>query len=523
MGNLNEENYLDDLLKNMNEETVDSEDIIASDEIFGSEDMPIQQQLDTDNDTVLNELSEEYNDIFEPEDNNFKISDIPDREPLELSQRELDRLEHMDADTISSNVISDNPLVETLSSKRQEMLSESEQSVTEESASNFLNKEISNEVTSEVALTNENMKKKNTKEKRDKKDKPIKAKKNFSLGKFIRNIFFEEIITEDKAVVDSINKVKENGNLLLHESDNSIENETNEPKDENERVIQELFGNVEAGTDDVANIQSEKQVKKGFIARIKEKIAIKKAKSAELDKAFEEAEEKEIELNKIAKEAKKAKKAAAQNKKTETKNAKASKPKKQKKEKVKKPKKEKKPKEPTKPEDLLKIKPVSLLFLILFVSGVVILVQIGISSFYYTNDINKAKRYYELGNYEKAYEALHGTELKASDEHLYDQICTIMYVRKQYISYQNYVKLGMGVDALDSLVMGIQSYYDNYPTAKDLGVSEQLDAAKAEIVQGLKTSFSMSEEKAIGYSALSKENFTQYYMTLESYGGMVTK
>lgn len=459
------------------------------------------------------ELGEEYNDMFEPEDSNFKISDIPDREPAELTQSELDRLASMNLDGMLEDVANESVSVDQLFGTK-------DSSSTANEGSPIIDKDIleAQSVASAIKAVTNGMNitadTKKSKDKNSKKKNKEKKDKKFHLAKFIKNIFFEDTEQPD-----------ENSSLNTQNPE--------EPKDENERVLQELFGNdamnkypVENETKDENEYKGDNQyigdydnniepVKKGFFAKMKAKSVAKKLKAAELLKAEEEAEQVEIQKKK---EAKAKKKEAAKNKKD---NAKAAKPKKPKKEKVKKPKKEKKPKEPTRPQDMLKIKPLSVVFLVTFVAGVVILTEILNTTLYYNNDIKNAKLYFENGNYQNAYDSIQGVNLKSTDQQLYNQITTIMYVDKQYISYQNYVKLGMGVEALDSLVKGIQRYYTYYPTAKELGVSEQLDATKAEIVSALKSTFSMSEEKAISYASLSELDYTQYYMTLESYGGLV--
>ena len=107
--------------------------------------------------------------------------------------------------------------------------------------------------------------------------------------------------------------------------------------------------------------------KKGFFARLKYRLEQMKAKHIEEEKAEEEAERLDEEEKQKNKELKKA---AATEKKEQKKQAgeakkaqKANKPKKVK------PKKVKKPKEPPKPQDILKIKPVSIVMLVLFVAA----------------------------------------------------------------------------------------------------------------------------------------------------------
>ena len=563
----------------VSDEVVASDDLVVSDEVEVSDDLAVSEELDdismsvadkigkastgviSDENKRINELSEDYNELFEPEDRDFKISDIPDREPAELTQSELDRLADMNSnemDDTANESVSVNQFLDKKDNNSKDNLNENdlnENDIKNKSSNNINStdklgdsildidsfeaeaiaaaaKAISGGVISAAEDIIPNIKIKKQKKDKVKSDKSESDKlksgkkktvKKNSILKFIRNIFFEDLEHTEK---------------VEQELQGSIE-KNDEPRDENQRVLDELYGNDgqkefvndsdykgdndfkgdSAFKDNNNDNSNDEPIKKGFFARKKAKAAAKKAQLSELMKAEEDAEE--LELNK-KKAAKAEKKLAAKVKKEEAK-AKKEESKKPKEEKVKKPKKEKKPKEPTRPQDMLKIKPMSLILLVSFVAGMVVLIEIGNTAFYYNNDVNQAKLYFQNENYQKAFDSLQGVTLKSADEELYNQINTIMFVQKQYTSYQNYVKLGMGVEALDSLIKGVQRYYEYYPTAKDLGVAEQLDANKALIDSALKTTFSMSEEKAISYASLSDIDFTQYYLTLESYGGMVTK
>jgi len=563
-----EHNVIEELA--VSEELADSEELAASVQLADLKDPSVSENLDnisidianqigkaitgviSDDNIVTNELSEEYNDLFEPEDSDFKISDIPDREPAELTQSEMDRLADMNSDEILDDEANESLSVNQLFDENDNMLKENSLKGIDSNdkvGGSILDNDIleaeaiaaaASAITSGVISSATDIKpkfkiksKKSDKKKSDKKksDKK-KIGKKINILKFIKNIFFEDSDQVDQ--LEQANQLDQAAQVDLAQQDSTDKHQ--EPKDENQRVLEELYGdnaqeefindNDYKGNNDFTdtndnsdNSYNIKPVKKGFLAKWKAKSAARKANLAESAKAEEDAEE--LEFNK-KKDAKTEKKLTAKNKKDQAKSKKAE-SKKPKPEKVKKPKKEKKPKEPTKPQDILKIKPLSLVLLLSFVVGIVVLIEIGNTAFYYNNDISQAQLYFQNENYQKAYDSLQGVDLKPADEELYNQINTIMFVQKQYTSYQNYVKLGMGVEALDSLIKGVERYYTYYPTAKELGVSEQLDANKELIVSALKSTFSMSEEKAISYGSLADLDFTQYYLTLESYGGMVTK
>lgn len=553
----------------------ESEEKVAAEDLAAVSDTENNTTSENDmNESTPIQLGEEYSHLFEPESSDFKISDIPDRDPEELSQSEIERLANMDLDdflneneaesvSVSSllgsgetpnkqdtnnveNIIptATSPVKDILDDPATNEMSVTGTSVTETSgtrtsgtgtsatgidgtatdmvtgAANLagdalgalggLAQEISTESAAVAAAAaslgeavNPKDKKKEKKAKKPKKSKDNKdtsdkdpknkkAGKKFNLLEFIKNIFFEEIESPEKI----------------------SDKELVEPKDENERVLRELYGDTTDTEYDDESVPEEKS-KKGFFSK-----KGKKTKNVE-ESSEEDEDDAEYELERQNnKKAKKEKKAADKAKKKEAAEAKkAKKPPKPKKEP--KPKKPKKPKKPTRPQDMIKIKPGSLILFIMFVSGIVIFVQISNTAFQYQNSVSKANFYYQSGNYEKSYQYLQGVELKEADKHLYEQVITIMYLQKHYSSYEHYVELGMGVEALDSLIKGVSRYYEFNNKAKELGVSEQYDAIRVELVDALKTTFAISEAKAISYAALADEDFVQYYYTLESYGGMI--
>ena len=243
------------------------------------------------------------------------------------------------------------------------------------------------------------------------------------------------------------------------------------------------------------------------------------AKRIEEEKAEEEAERLDNEEKQKNKELKKA---AATEKKEKKKQAaeqkKAAKPKKVKQSK---PKKEKKPKEPPKPGDILKIKPLSLVMLVLFVAGVVVLISVLNSALYYNTNSSQAKTYYNNGEYDKAYSKLNGMKLNSNDKTLYEQASTIMYVKRQYDSYENYMSLNMKTEALDALIKGIDRYNTFRSTAQELGIDDKFKAEYQNIIDALQNTFKISEAQGISLADMSNSDFTNYYLKIKEYGKAV--
>lgn len=319
--------------------------------------------------------------------------------------------------------------------------------------------------------------------------------------------FFRKI---KKVFFDSLEDDKESADDVVKESENTLSE--NESKDENEQIIEDVFGNKDT-------LDDSESPKKGFFARFKYRLAQMKAKRIEEEKAEEEAERLDNEEKQKNKELKKA---AATEKKEKKKQAaeqkKAAKPKKVKQPK---PKKEKKPKEPPKPGDILKIKPLSLVMLVLFVAGVVVLISILNSALYYNTNSSQAKTYYNNGEYDKAYSKLNGMKLNSNDKTLYEQASTIMYVKRQYDSYENYMSLNMKTEALDALIKGIDRYNTFRSTAQELGIDDKFKAEYQNIIDALQNTFKISEAQGISLADMSNSDFTNYYLKIKEYGKAV--
>ncbi|MDO5519808.1 MAG: hypothetical protein Q4G58_04875 [bacterium] len=102
----------------------------------------------------------------------------------------------------------------------------------------------------------------------------------------------------------------------------------------------------------------------------------------------------------------------------------------------------------------------------------------------------------QIGRYEVAYEELSGINLKASDQELYDKLQTIMLMNKHQNSYENFRELNMNVEALDSLLKGLERYDEYYSQAKEHGVAANYDSMKKQMIAELKQAFDLSESDA---------------------------
>lgn len=354
-----------------------------------------------------------------------------------------------------------------------------------------------------------------------------KKKRKKGILSVIKDIFFESLDDETEDSADTLEKsgraAKKEAKMAKKaaKADKNDKNKATDAeqvpaakeKDENELLIEEVFHGKDTLDDSAAP-------KKGLFAKIKyrmQQFKAKQAKECEAEEQQEEIERQEKQQQVAAKKAQAAeKKQKAAEKKTAKKEA-------AKKAKAKKPKKEKKPKkpkvkQPPKPGDIIRFKPKSIIVFVMLIVGIVVLVQMFGYTINYSGNINLAKDYYANQEYDKAYNSLDGIKLSGDDETLYKQAKVVMYVQRQYESYENYEKMNMHTEALNALVKGVDRYQTYRSEAKELGVEDKMTEVYNLIIKAFKDKFKMSETEAISLVELSKLDFTSYYYKIEAYG-----
>lgn len=392
-----------------------------------------------------------------------------------------------DESAVSDNMIPDEDIIsqiDSLSDKEEEAIEDliSLGEDDRDEASSDIKQYVSDKAASDKEASSD---KKNNK----KKDKSSKG----GILALFRKIFFEQVKDDDEPLEDA--------------------------KDENEQVLQELYGK---NTEDGELLSEKNKKKKGPFAKFKAGMKERKEKALEEERLEEEAEELELEEKKRKKEEKKA---AAQEKKEAAKAAKEenkAKKNEQKANKPAKPKKDKKPKKekkPTNPRDILKIKPMSVVMFVILVASFILMITMLNNVLDYTQNISRARGYMQNGNYAAAYRIVHGMELSKSDEAMEEQLRVIMVVERQYESYQNYKQLGMNVEALDALIKGLVQYEDYKQKAEELGVITPMSDTRRIILDTLLAEYKIDEKLANDLVALFNKDFTRYYRSMETYGG----
>lgn len=354
-----------------------------------------------------------------------------------------------------------------------------------------------------------------------------KKKRKKGILSVIKDIFFESLDDETEEAADTLEKsgraAKKEAKMAKKaaKADKNDKNKATDEeqvpaakgKDENELLIEEVFHGKDTLDDSAAP-------KKGLFAKIKYRMQQFKAKQAKAGEAEEQQEEIERQEKQQQVAAKKAQAAEKKQKAAEKKTAKKEVAKKAK---AKKPKKEKKPKkpkvkQPPKPGDIIRFKPKSIIVFVMLIVGIVVLVQMFGYTINYSGNISLAKDYYANQEYDKAYNSLDGIKLSGDDETLYKQAKVVMYVQRQYESYENYEKMNMHTEALNALVKGVDRYQTYRSEAKELGVEDKMTEVYNLIIKAFKDKFKMSETEAISLVELSKLDFTSYYYKIEAYG-----
>ncbi|MBR1450897.1 MAG: hypothetical protein IJ591_04185, partial [Lachnospiraceae bacterium] len=120
----------------------------------------------------------------------------------------------------------------------------------------------------------------------------------------------------------------------------------------------------------------------------------------------------------------------------------------------------------------------------------------------YSQVIKKDKKFYTTGEYQKTYEYMRGHKLTSEDKLLYDRTTTLLRIKRPYDSYQNYMKLGYRMEALNALVQGVQMIDTYAEDAASLGINDKYSKQSRLIYDELYNTFGVTVERARSWIAL---------------------
>lgn len=245
-----------------------------------------------------------------------------------------------------------------------------------------------------------------------------------------------------------------------------------EPEKKKKSFMDVLFGEDDSDESTPEELEEKRQKKEE--AKLKRKEKNKEKKAAQNEKKQKDQKEKQAKLasKKAARKAEEAKLLAAEG-----------------------------------PEKKLN-KPLCVIVILFFlcIGGAVIL---GTNVFDYTLVITKATTYFERQKYGMAYREILGVNVKEQDKDLESRIYTVMYVERQYEAYENYRVMDKPDKALDSLLQGLAKYDDYYQEAQTLNILDDYNYAKNQIVTALNETYGMTEADALELLQLPDQEYTE--------------
>lgn len=250
---------------------------------------------------------------------------------------------------------------------------------------------------------------------------------------------------------------------------------------------------------DVQNIKQEKEKKDGFFKRIFGNIITEQ--SAEEEAKEREKEQADAEEKKAAKEEKKQQTA-------EEKAAKAEQAKEEKEKKAaakaeqaaaKAAEKEEKKRlraEQEANEVVGRINPVGAAIVMVFFGLLCVAVVFGSQALSYTTSVKSAESSFEQRDYKNAYDSLAGVSVSDSSKELKQKVRMCMQLQREYDAYQNYYKMKMYLESLDSLIGGIRLYDANKAKAEQYDMLSQYNELESKLANQLYNEFGVSESQA---------------------------
>ena len=544
-----QEDYLDQLLKNMSDEqkqNSDEEDSILNlapdiDEISSmSEDEIMQLLAAGENSAEENDISEEPEDVLdmltEPGDNDLQaiqelLQKSDNNEMVEEENQETEAqtlTTEPDEDKLASSLEKKQKRKEEAAARKaQKEAEKKEKAASRKAAKEAKNAEKEAKI-AEKKAKNEEKKAKAAEKKARAAEKAAKAdveEVNVEAGQPTQQDLEQQEQDFDTSVLDSIVSEAES---LSAEGDAELQPETEESASNiaDDLDLSSLFGDTDDETilnqeeqkidfpDFVALkeedadallrdvTEQEEKGKKGFFAKLFDFLTEEDEEEQKGNENIQLSEENQEILNDLDREEgkkkkknkKKGKKADGEEKEDGKKPAKKAKEKKPKKEK---PKKEKVPKEkesPLIPEKKLSFKKVIPTILIAISLAVLLIVFVHSSTDY--TDRKTARTAFYAGDYQTCYQNLHGKELNESEHIMYAKSESILYIRIWLREYEMFAEEGDEMRALDSLIQTVDQYPGLYTYAVQWNAGSEVAAGYDEILNILADKYGLTQEQA---------------------------
>ena len=240
-----------------------------------------------------------------------------------------------------------------------------------------------------------------------------------------------------------------------------------EKKEKKDGFFKRIFGNI------ITEQSAEEEAKE----REKEQADAEEKKAAKEEKKQQTAEEKaaKAEQAKEEKEKKAAAKAEQAAEKEEKKRLKA---------------------EQEANEVVGRINPVGAAIVMVFFGLLCVAVVFGSQALSYTTSVKSAESSFEQRDYKNAYDSLAGVSVSDSSKELKQKVRMCMQLQREYDAYQNYYKMKMYLESLDSLIGGIRLYDANKAKAEQYDMLSQYNELESKLANQLYNEFGVSESQA---------------------------
>ena len=250
---------------------------------------------------------------------------------------------------------------------------------------------------------------------------------------------------------------------------------------------------------DVQDIKQEKEKKDGFFKRIFGNIITEQ--SAEEEAKEREKEQADAEEKKAAKEEKKQqtaeeKAAKAEQAKEEKEKKAAAKAEQAAAKAAEKEEKKRLKAEQEANEVVGRINPVGAAIVMVFFGLLCVAVVFGSQALSYTTSVKSAESSFEQRDYKNAYDSLAGVSVSDSSKELKQKVRMCMQLQREYDAYQNYYKMKMYLESLDSLIGGIRLYDANKAKAEQYDMLSQYNELESKLAHQLYNEFGVSESQA---------------------------
>ena len=276
----------------------------------------------------------------------------------------------------------------------------------------------------------------------------------------------------DPLVLDDSEAAGVSGELLVVSDDTEADVQAiKQEKEKKDGFFKRIFGNI------ITEQSAEEEAKE----REKEQADAEEKKAAKEEKKQQTAEEKAAKAEQVKEE--KEKKAAA---KAEQAAAKA----------AEKEEKKRLRAEQEANEVVGRINPVGAAIVMVFFGLLCVAVVFGSQALSYTTSVKSAESSFEQRDYKNAYDSLAGVSVSDSSKELKQKVRMCMQLQREYDAYQNYYKMKMYLESLDSLIGGIRLYDVNKAKAEQYDMLSQYNELESKLANQLYNEFGVSESQA---------------------------